>query len=235
VWLPALAAAAVTAVWSVPAHAAGPGQAAASLLGLLAIIVLLLAMGMAAGSFAMTVNHIFRRRSHVSFKVLCSRPGWSLLTGMVVTLLGMGLMALLRGAPPLQLLIMGAYLIGLALFAIAVAVRLAGRVLDPTTLDDELPDARLLLKGGLLLLAINAVPFIGTMLFAGILLAAVGATLLGYFTSRTGARRPLAPAAAPAAPVPATAAQTPGGEYSTAATESVATKSTSSREPDDLA
>jgi hypothetical protein len=194
----ALVALALTLAWSRPAWAAGPGEAAASLLGLLAVVVLLLALGVATGSFAMTVNHIFRKRSNVSFKVLCARPGWSLLTGVLVTFLGLGLLALLAGAGPLQLLIMVAYLVGLALFGIAIAVRLAGRIIDPTTLEDELPDARLLLKGGLLLLALNVVPFIGTMLFAGILLAAVGATLLGYFARLTARAQPVAVTTAPA-------------------------------------
>lgn len=183
-----------------PAYARAPGEAAAGLLGLLALVVLLLAMGLAVGSFGLTVNHIFRKRATASFQLLCARPGWSLLAGLVVTVLGLALLGLLRGAPPVQLLVLLGYLGGLLLFAIAAAVRFAGRVLDPTTLDDELPDARLLLKGGLLLLAVNAVPILGTVLFAGIVLSAVGATLLAYFTkpATTGLR----PAAAVAGPVP---------------------------------
>ena len=217
VWWTAVAALVATMALPLPAHAKGPGEAAAGLLGLLALVVLLLAMGLAVGSFGLTVNHIFRKRSTSSFQVLCARPGWSLLAGFVVTLLGMALLALLRGAPPLQLLVMLSYLGGLVLFGIAAAVRFAGRVLDPTALDDELPDPRLLLKGGLLLLAVNAVPFLGTILFVGILLSAVGATLLGYFTKVGGGLQPAAagaaptvvgaPAAEPAVPV---AGATPG-------------------------
>jgi hypothetical protein len=201
-WFGAAALAATMAL-PVPAHAKSPGEAAAGLLGLLALIVLLLAMGLAVGSFGLTVNHIFRKRSTSSFQVLCARPGWSLLAGFVVTLLAMALLALLRAAPPLQLLVMLSYLGGLMLFGIAASVRFAGRVLDPTALDDELPDPRLLLKGGLLLLAVNAVPFLGTILFVGILLSAVGATLLGYFTKVGGGLQPAVAAAGASATVPA--------------------------------
>ena len=49
-------------------------------------------------------------------------------------------------------------------------------------LEDEIPDLRQLLQGGLVLCAVNAVPILGTLLFAGVVLAAVGASLLGYFT-----------------------------------------------------
>lgn len=226
-WWLAAAAFGATLALAPPAYAGGPGEAAASLMGLVAVVILLLAMGLAVGSFSMTVNHIFRKRSTVSFKVLCARPGWSLLAGVVVTLLGLGLLALLHAAKPLQLLVMVAYLVGLVLFAIAVAVRFAGRVIDPTTLDDEVPDARLLLKGGLLLLAVNVVPIIGTMLCAGIVLAAVGATLLGYFTRLAAKTQPAVAgaAAAPAAaapPPPPVAPTTPGAPATRAGEEPAA-------------
>ncbi|MBW2523634.1 MAG: hypothetical protein JRI23_05640 [Deltaproteobacteria bacterium] len=198
------AAAAVVAVTALPlpAHAKPAGEAAAGLLGMLAVIVLLAAAGLAVGSFGLTVNHIFRRRATASFQVMCARPGWSLLAGFAITLVGLTLLALLAGAPPLQLLVLLAYLGALMLVGIAAAVRFAGRVIDPTTLDDELPDARLLLKGGLLLAAVNAVPLLGTMLFAGIVLAAVGATLLGYFTKPVGSVRPAATPESPSGPAP---------------------------------
>jgi hypothetical protein len=180
-------------------------------MGLASLAVLIVAMGLAVGSFSLTVNHIFRKRTTTTFQVLCRRPGWSLLAGIAITLLGLGLMAVLRGAGPVALLVLLGYLLGLLLFAIAAATRLAGRILDPASLDDELPDARLLLKAGLLLLAVNIVPFIGTMLFFGILLAAVGAALLGYFAKLGGTlRAAAAPAGAPAGPAPApVAAPTP--------------------------
>jgi hypothetical protein len=165
------------------ARADGPLEGPApGLLGLLSLAVLLAGLGLGFGCLGATVGHLFAKRVAVTFKVLCRRPGWSLLAGALVTLLGLGLLVLLHGAKPLALLVLLGYLGSLLLFAVAAATRLAGRLVGRGMLEDELPDVRLLLQGGLVLVAVNAVPILGTLLFVGILLAAVGASLLGYFT-----------------------------------------------------
>ena len=164
-----------------PALAASPGAAAAGLVQLLALIVLLLALGFGLGAFGLTVNNLFRRRAEITFEVMRRRPKLALLAGIVVTLLGQRLLAVLRGAPPLQLLILLAYLGFLGQFGLACAARLMGQHLEPSLLAGELPGARAHVKGGILLTAVNAVPILGSCLFFGILLAGIGASLLGYF------------------------------------------------------
>jgi hypothetical protein len=187
----------------VAARADGPdGGPTAGLLALLSVGLLLGGLGVAFGCFGATVSHVFSGRSTVTFKVLCRRPGWSLLAGTLVTLLALGLLALLRGAGPLQVVVLLGFLGGLLLFAIAAATRLAGRLVDRGLLEDEVPELRLLLQGGLVLVAVNAVPIVGTLLFAGILLAAIGASLLGYFTK-------IEPAAATSRAAPASTAPAP--------------------------
>jgi len=158
---------------------AGPAH---GLLGLLTLAVLLMGLGLGFGCFGATVSHVFAGRTAVTFKVLYRKPGWSLLAGTLITLLGLGLLGLLRGAPPLQLVVLLGFFGFLLMFAIPTATRLAGRLVDRNMLEDEIPDLRQLLQGGLVLCAVNAVPILGTLLFAGVLLAAVGASLLGYFT-----------------------------------------------------
>jgi len=164
-----------------PALAAPPGAAAAGLVQLLALIVLLLGLGFGLGAFGLTVNNLFRRRAEITFEVMRRRPKLALATGIAVTLLGLGLLAVLRGAPPLQLLVLLCYLGFLAQFALACAARLVGQYLEPSLLAGELPGARAHVKGGVLLTAVNAVPILGSCLFLGILLTGIGASLLGYF------------------------------------------------------
>lgn len=180
---------------SVPAFAApGPESAADGLLKLVAVLVLLLAVGFGLGSFGLTVNNLFRNRAALTFGVLCARPKLSLVTGVVVTLLGLVLLAVLKGAPPLQLVILVAYLGALGLFALGTATRLAGQHVEPAPLNGELPGARAHVKGGVVLTSVNAVPIMGSLLFVGILLASVGASLLAYFARFNG---PVGVASAP--------------------------------------
>ncbi|MBI4703120.1 MAG: hypothetical protein HY744_18540 [Deltaproteobacteria bacterium] len=62
----------------------------------------------------------------------------------------------------------------------------------------NIEDARCHLKSGLLLVGLNGVPIIGSVLFLGILLAGVGATLLGYFGGAKALRPPVDRPATPA-------------------------------------
>ena len=179
------------------ARADGPLQGPAhGLLGLLTLAVLLTGLGVGFGCFGATVSHVFARRTDVAFKVLCRKPGWSLLAGTLITLLALGLLGLLRGAPPLQLPVLLGFFGFLLMFAVPTATRLSSRLVDHGALDDEIPDLRQMLKGGLVLCAVNAVPILGTLLFIAVLLGAVGASLLGYFTKLDpAAKMPSAPAA----------------------------------------
>ncbi len=182
------------------ARADGPLQGPAhGLLGLLTVAVLMAGVGLGFGCFGATVHHLFTRRTAIAFKVLSRKPGWSLLAGSLVTLLALGLLALLRGAPPLQLPVLLGYLGFLLMFAVPTATRLASRLVDHGALDDEVPDLRQMLKGGLVLCGLNAVPILGTILFIGVLLSAVGASLLGYFTKLEPPAKTTTAPAAPAA------------------------------------
>ena len=184
--LAALTLVALTCLSSSALAAPGPESAADGLLKLVAVLVLLVAVGFGLGSFGLTVNNLFRQRSALTFGVMCSRPKLSLATGVAVTLLGLVLLAVLKVAPPLQLLVMVAYLGALGLFALGGAARLAGQHVEPAPLNGELPGARAHVKGGVVLTAVNAVPIMGTVLFLGILLAGVGASLLAYFAHFSG-------------------------------------------------
>ncbi len=189
-----------------PAFAASPGAAAAGLVQLLALIVLLIGLGFGLGAFGLTVNNLFRRRAEITFEVMRRRPKLALTAGIVVTLLALGLLAVLRGAPPLQLLILLSYLGFLGQFALAGAARLIGQYLEPSLLVGELPGARAHVKGGVLLTAVNAVPILGSCLFFGILLTGIGASLLGYFAVfRKAPKSAPATDRAPAASPPAAA------------------------------
>jgi hypothetical protein len=163
----------------------GPDHPAGGLLMLGAVVLLLAALGVALGCFGTAVSHLFRRRATLTLEVLLARPGWSLVAGIGVTLVGLALLAVLRPAPGLQLVVLLGWLAAFAMFGLAAATRLAGRIVDQHVMVDDLPPLRTLLVAGLLLAGLNAVPLLGTMLFAGIVLAAVGATLLGYFSRRT--------------------------------------------------
>ena len=143
--------------------------------------MLLVILGLAMGSLGLTVGHIFKRRTNITYRVMCSRPGWSLLTGFFATIMGLGMIAVLRMVKPLQLVVLIALLVGLVMFGLAAVARLGARVLEPSLLDEEQPGPRAALQGGVLLLAINAVPLLGTIVFVGMVLAGIGATLLGYF------------------------------------------------------
>ena len=193
----ALTFAALTCLTS-PAQAAPmPAMAAAGLLKLVAVIVLLLALGFGLGSFGLTVNNLFRHRSALTFGVMCARPKLSLATGVAVTLLGLLLLAILRPAPPLQLLVLVTYLGALGMFALGSAARLGGQHVEPAPLNGELPGARAHVKGGMVLTAVNAVPIMGSVLFVGILLTGIGASLLAYFARFSG---PVAASSEPGKP-----------------------------------
>ena len=176
------AVAATTFVTPAAAAADRPGPAAAGLLQLLALLVLMAAIGFGLGAFGLTVSQLVRRRADLSFAVLKRRPRLALLVGVLVTVLGLGLLAILRGAPALQLLVLVAYLAGLALVGLASAARLAAEHLEGVVADG-LPSPRAFVRGSMLLVGVNAVPVLGSALFLGILLAAIGATLLGYFVA----------------------------------------------------
>ncbi len=166
---------------ALPAQAgATPEHPGVGLVKLAAVIVLLGALGIGLGSFGLTVNNVFRQRSAASFELMCNRPKLSLLVGVLVTALGFGLLAILHGAGPLQLLVLLCYLGGLGIFGLASAARLSAQHIQTSPLG-ELPGAGAHVRGGVVLTAINAVPIIGTVLFVGILLTGVGASLLGYF------------------------------------------------------
>lgn len=165
------------AAWAGPMKE-GPG---AALLGILAVSALLAVVGAALGCLGHTVAHLFRGRTRATFVVLRAKPGWSLLAGLMVTICALGLLRVLRAAPPLQLVVLVVFVGFLAFFALAAATRLAAQLVDPSLLDEELPSLRVVVPAGLLLLALNAVPVLGTVLFVAIVLAALGATLLGYF------------------------------------------------------
>jgi hypothetical protein len=209
-WIAGSAALAATLMpLSASAHPLDEGPAGA-LFGLLAVAVLLSGLGLAVGCLGHTVSHVFRARSRATFAVLRAKPGWSLLAGGLVTLLSLGLLRVLQGAPALQLLVLGGFLLGLALLAVAAATRLAGQLVDPSLLDDELPALRVVVPAGLLLLGLNAVPLLGTLLFVGILLASIGAALLAYFVKPRAAAATGAGAGPVGAAPPAPAAPLPG-------------------------
>jgi len=187
--------------FAMPAHAK-QGGGADGLYGLLSLALLLAGLGLAVGAFSLAVSRIFKGRSTVTYQVLRRRPGISLLTGVLTTAVAFGLLAVSAPIPAVPGLVLLAFLLGLGQFAIAAAGRLGSAFIDPVTDEGEPPDARAQLKGGLLLVGLNAVPILGSILFFGILLAGIGATLLGYF-SGMGSRlqRVAAPAEAAAAPV----------------------------------
>ncbi len=168
-------------VLALPAQAAAtPEHPGVGLVKLVALIVLLAALGIGLGSFGLTVNNVFRQRCTTSFELMCNRPKLSLLVGVLVTALGFGLLAILHGAGPLQLLVLLAYFGGVGIFGLASAARLSAQHIQPSPVA-ELPGVGAHVRGGVVLTAINAVPIIGTVLFIGILLTGVGASLLGYF------------------------------------------------------
>ena len=225
-WTTGLMAAALV-LWAHPAQAAPkPDNPVHAFVGLLTVAVLLVVLGLAVGSFGLTVNHVFRQRSGAAFGVMRQRPGLSLLAGVLITVLGLGLIAVLQVAPPLQLLVLLAFLIGLASFAIGAAARLTGSVVEPLPAGvggDGPPDARAHVKGGLVLISLNVVPILGSILCFGILLSGVGATLLSYF-SAFGPKQPAAAQAPPAPPAPSEGLAASAGEAK--ATEPVAPAST---------
>ena len=179
---------------AVPAFAAVTDSAGEGFLGLLSVMLLIGALGVGAGAFGFMANHIFSKRSAMSYRVMTHRPGLSFAIGIIVTIVGFGLLALFQGIPPLALIVVLAYTIGLGLCGIGASVRLASQLIEPTVMQDDLPSPWAHIKGGLLLVAVNIIPILGSIFFVGILLASIGATLLGYFASIGGAVNVAAPA-----------------------------------------
>jgi len=150
---------------------------------MLALVVSAAAIGVGIGALGLVTNHVFRGRAAMGYRVMRARPLLSLLLGVLVTLAGMGLLRLCEPVPLLQLVLLMAYLLGLGTFAAGASARLAGRILEPSLLDDELPGAAAHVKGGLLLVFMNGVPLLGSAVFIGILLAGFGSALVAYFAS----------------------------------------------------
>jgi hypothetical protein len=138
-------------------------------------------VGFALGSLGLVVNQIFRRRTVLAYTVMTRKPGWSLLTGVIITLLGLGLVALFEGVEFLQGVIILLYLLGLGLFASGAVIRFGAGIVEPQLIGDDLPSTWAHIKAGIILMAMNVILIVGNVLFVGIFLSGVGATLLSYF------------------------------------------------------
>ncbi len=171
-----------------PAYAAtGVKSAGEGFIGVLSAIFLIAALGFGLGAFGFVADNIFHKRVGLSHQVLRIKPGLSFLIGIIITLVTLGLLALFQKVGFIALIILLAYLVGLALFAIGAITRLAAHIIEPSLLSGDEPGVWAYIKGGWILLAMNVIFPIGMIFFAGIFLAGVGATLLGYFASMGGA------------------------------------------------
>jgi len=173
--------------------ASAAAKAGTGLLNLLVVAIVVFGLGFGLGCFAFVVNKLFRKRSAVAFEVMQRKPKLSMVTGAAVSLLTFGFIASLHGKGGLQFIILLTYLCTLGAFALSSLVRLSARFLMPPQLASELPDPRAHIKGGILILAVNVVPIIGSVLFFGILLAGVGSALLSYFASFDGQSKAATP------------------------------------------
>ncbi len=173
--------AAITALFVATPAFAGAGKSGAELGGVLTGIFGVAALGFGLGAFGIVVNHIFYKRTVLAYVFLRKKPGWSFLTGVIVTLLGLGLVALFQGVETIQGIIMLLYLLGLGMFGIGAVMRLAGYIVEPPIIEDSLPSTWAFIKGGFVFMAVNIVVIIGNALAIGVLIAGVGATLLSYF------------------------------------------------------
>ncbi len=150
--------------------------------GVLAGLLIVAGLGFALGCLGLVVNHIFHRRAMITYIFMSRKPGLSLLTGIIITLVVFGLMVILQSVPQLQGLILLIALIGLGLFTMGAVSRLAAQIVEPQLIEDDLPGTWAHIKGGLVLMAMNIILIVGNALFIGVLLAGIGATLLSYFT-----------------------------------------------------
>lgn len=157
-------------------------KGAQDLPGVLAGLLIIAGLGFALGCLGLVVNHIFHRRALVVYIFMSRKPGLSLLTGIIITLVVFGLMVILQSVPQLQGLILLIALIGLGLFTMGAVSRLAAQIVEPRLIEDDLPGTWAHIKGGLVLMAMNIILIVGNALFIGVLLAGIGATLLSYFT-----------------------------------------------------
>lgn len=167
------------------ADASGPGlhRAVESLLAVTTILLVGIAGGIGIGAFGLVAHRVFRRRAKRVDRLVRTRPGLSLATGIAITIATLALLSIVAEAEGLPLLVLLAYGTGLFMFAATAAVRLAADTVDASpTLDDPM-SARSAVSGGLLIVFMNALPILGSLLLGGILLAGVGAALLSYFAS----------------------------------------------------
>jgi hypothetical protein len=174
---------AISAIFLITAPAfAGAGTAKGTeLTGALAGIFGVALVGFGLGAFGLIVNHIFYKRTVLTYIIMKKKPGMSFLVGLVFTLLGLGLVALFQGTEWLQGIIMLLYLLGLGMFGIGAVIRLAAHIVEPRIIEDELPTTWAFIKGGFIFMAINIVVVIGNALAIGTLIAGVGATMMSYF------------------------------------------------------
>ena len=165
------------------AAAVGGRSGLESILAYLLAVPVLCAFGLGLGSFAFLVNRLFRNRIETTHRILRARPGISLLSGVAVTAVVMGLMMILAPLPALQGLVFLAFLAAFVLLAAGAVIRFTAHLMEGDTSAEELPGAGAQIKAGLVLLLANLLPFLGTALVAALALAAAGAVLLGYFAS----------------------------------------------------
>lgn len=161
----------------------GLHQAVESLLALTTIVIAAVAGGIGLGAFGLLAHRIFRRRARMTDRILRTRPGLSLATGIAISIAALAMLSIVAGTEGLPVLVLFAYGSGLAMFAASAAVRLAADTVEATPTLDEPMTARAAVSGGLLLVFMNALLVLGSVLFFGILLAGVGAALLSYFAS----------------------------------------------------
>ena len=161
-----------------------PGEVLVSLL-MLGLFGLLFGVG--CGAFGFGVNQVFRARSETTLRILCARPLLSFVAGFVITVVGLGLLSIFGSSDGLVLLILIAYFCGLVAIALGASIRLAAQWIEPGVGPDDSPTATAHIRGGLILVFMNAVVLLGSVLFFGILLGGVGAVLLSYFASIGGA------------------------------------------------
>ncbi len=168
-----------------------------TVLTLIAIVITALGAGVGLGCFGLTIGAIFRRRTEQTVRVMRARPALSTAIGTAITIVGLGVLAIFEGREVLQLMVFVAYLVALLLFAGGAAVRLAANWIEPSATPDVAPDASACVKAGLVLVLLNVVPVLGTIVFCGIALCGVGATLVTYFASMGGAAVAVARTAEP--------------------------------------
>ena len=117
----------------------------------------------------------------LTYIFLTKKPGLSLLTGIIITLVLLGILAISSSVPHLQGIILIISLLGLGIITAGCVSRLGAHIVEPQIIEDELPSAWAHIKGGLVLMAVNIVVLVGNIFFIGLLLAGAGATLLSYF------------------------------------------------------